>query len=178
MIGSRAAAGMACAQDNTATGYQALYNNYGSNNTATGYEAGLNVTTGSNHIEIGNEGTATDKNVIRIGKIRTQTKAFIAGIHTNTAVSGLAVVIGSNGELGAVSSSERFKTAIAPLGSNTTRLQQLAGIQVPSVTMQAESARTRSEYQLKSMDYDSPVSRSCLEAGSVDVKPRASPDGD
>jgi hypothetical protein len=35
------------------------------------------------------------------------------------------VVVGSNGELGAVSSSERFKTAIAPMGSSTAKLQQL-----------------------------------------------------
>jgi hypothetical protein len=63
--------------------------------------------------------------VIKIGTEGTQRKAFIAGIYSNTAVSGLAVVIGSNGELGAVSSSERFKTAIAPMGSNTEKLKQL-----------------------------------------------------
>jgi Mg2+ and Co2+ transporter CorA len=63
--------------------------------------------------------------VIRIGEEGLQKKTFIAGIYGNTAVSGLAVVIGSNGELGAVSSSERFKTAIAPMGSNTEQLQQL-----------------------------------------------------
>jgi hypothetical protein len=40
-------------------------------------------------------------------------------------VSGLAVVIDSNGQLGTVSSSERFKSDIAPMGSNTDKLQQL-----------------------------------------------------
>jgi hypothetical protein len=90
-----------------------------------GYQAGLNLTTGSNNIEIGNEGTAGDNKVIKIGTEGTQKKAFIAGIFSNTAVSGLTVVIGSNGELGAVSSSERFKTAIAPMGSNTAKLKQL-----------------------------------------------------
>lgn len=111
--------------NNTATGYQALHNNYGSNNTAMGYDAGLNVTSGNNNIEIGNEGVATDNNVIRIGKKDTQSKTFIAGIYNNTGITGLAVVIGSNGELGAVSSSERFKTAIAPMGSNTEKLREL-----------------------------------------------------
>lgn len=128
---------------NTASGYRALYrNSTGNNNTATGIaalksnttgsyniavgnDAGLNVTTGSHNIEIGNEGTTSDNNMIKIGTEGTQAETFIAGIYSNTAVSGLAVVVGSNGELGAVSSSERFKTAIAPMGSNTSKLLQL-----------------------------------------------------
>ena len=81
-----------------------------------GYEAGFKVITGSNNIEIGNVGAAGDNKVIKIGTEGTQKKAFIAGIYSNTTVSGLAVVIGSNGELGAVSSSERFKTGIAAMG--------------------------------------------------------------
>jgi ribosomal protein L29 len=90
-----------------------------------GFQAGLNVSSGSNNIEIGNEGAAADNKVIKIGTEGTQKKTYIAGIYSNTAVSGLAVVIGSNGELGTVSSSERFKTGIAPMGSNTEKLQQL-----------------------------------------------------
>ncbi|MGA2191455.1 MAG: tail fiber domain-containing protein [Steroidobacteraceae bacterium] len=130
------------ASNNTATGYDALYSNQsgdnntasgmnalyfatGSDNIAMGYAAGTNLTTGSNNIEIGNKGAAGDNKVIRIGTEATQKKAFVAGIYSNTTVSGLAVVIGSNGELGAVSSSERFKTAIAPMGANTEKLQQL-----------------------------------------------------
>jgi len=111
--------------NNTAAGYEALYNNYGSNNTALGYEAGVNVTSGSNNIEIGNAGAPGDARVIKIGTEGTQKRALIAGIYSNTAVNGLAVVIGSNGELGAVSSSKRFKTAIAPMGSNTEKLHRL-----------------------------------------------------
>jgi hypothetical protein len=66
--------------------------------------------------------------VIRIGtEVPTalQTKTYIAGIYDNTAVVGIGVVIDSNGQLGTVSSSERFKTDIAPMGSNTSKLQQL-----------------------------------------------------
>jgi trimeric autotransporter adhesin len=40
-------------------------------------------------------------------------------------VRGQDVVINSSGQLGVVVSSERFKTAIAPMGSNTAKLQQL-----------------------------------------------------
>ena len=111
--------------NNTATGVLALSAATGSNNIAEGAFAGRNVTTGSDNIEIGNEGAAGDNKIIKIGTEGTQKKAFIAGIFSNTAVSGLQVVISSNGELGAASSSERFKTAIAPMGSNTAKLQQL-----------------------------------------------------
>ncbi|MGA2189466.1 MAG: tail fiber domain-containing protein [Steroidobacteraceae bacterium] len=110
---------------NTATGEDALYSTTGSSNIAVGFQAGSNVTTGSNNIEIGHPGAAHDSGVIRIGEGGLQKKTFVAGIYGNTTVSGLAVVIGSNGELGAVSSSERFKTAVAPMGSNTEQLQQL-----------------------------------------------------
>ncbi len=111
--------------DNTATGVQALNLATGSGNVALGFQAGLNVTTGSSNIEIGNAGAAADNKVIKIGTEGTHKKTYIAGIFSNTAVSGLTVVVGSNGELGAVSSSERFKTDIAPMGSNTEKLQRL-----------------------------------------------------
>jgi hypothetical protein len=110
---------------NTACGPSALFSSNGNNNTAVGYEAGYNLKTGGNNIEIGNKGATGDDKVIKIGTEGTQTKTLIAGIYRNTAVSGLAVVIGSNGELGAVSSSERFKTAIAPMGAHTEKLRQL-----------------------------------------------------
>jgi hypothetical protein len=120
--------------NNTVMGYDALSSNTtGGNNVAVGFEAGLNLTTGSNNIDIGNPGEAADgiganSGVIRIGVQSTtalQTNTYIAGIYDNTSVSGLPVVIDSNGQLGTVSSSERFKIAIASMGSNTTKLQQL-----------------------------------------------------
>jgi hypothetical protein len=37
----------------------------------------------------------------------------------------LPVVVDASGQLGTTSSSERFKTAITPMGSNTDKLQQL-----------------------------------------------------
>jgi hypothetical protein len=112
--------------NSTAVGTDALVSaTTGSGNIALGYQAGMDLTTGSDNIEIGNVGAAGDDKVIKIGQEGTQKKTVIAGIYGNTAISGLAVVIGSNGELGAVSSSERFKSDIAPMGSNTAKLQQL-----------------------------------------------------
>jgi hypothetical protein len=111
--------------DNTASGLSALQSNTtGSSNIAVGFEAGLNLTTGSNNIDIGSKGVAVESNVIRIGTKGIQTEAFIAGIF-GTAGTGGAVVVNSNGKLGVTMSSERFKTAIAPMGSNSAKLAQL-----------------------------------------------------
>jgi hypothetical protein len=129
-------------QSNTAAGYQAMYantsginntangvhalgsNTSGSNNLAEGWHAGYNLTTGSNDIDIGSVGVAAESGAIRIGTAGTQTKAFITGIY-GTSVSGNAVVVNSAGQLGVVVSSERFKTDIAPMGSDTAKLQAL-----------------------------------------------------
>ncbi len=111
--------------DNTALGAAALRSaKTGNNNIAVGYEAGYNLTTGSNNIEIGSKGLATDYNMIKIGVEGLQAKTFIAGIY-KTSVSGSAVMVNSNGQLGVVVSSERFKTDIAPMGSNIAKLQAL-----------------------------------------------------
>jgi hypothetical protein len=89
-----------------------------------GYKSASSVSTGSNIIEIGNEGTSSDNNLIRIGTLGTQTAAFIAGI-SDAQVTGSAVYVTSSGQLGVLASSERYKTAIAPLGMNSEKLQQL-----------------------------------------------------
>ena len=105
-------------RDNTAEGFQALKNNTGSSNIAMGSSAGVNLTTGSNNIDIGNQGVAGDSNTIRIGghtpNFGFQTATFIAGIH-GVAVTGSAVVVNSSGQLGTAPSSERFKEAIKPM---------------------------------------------------------------
>ena len=101
---------------NTANGQSALLNNTtGSNNIALGASAGLNLTTGSNNIDIGNLGVAGESKRIRIGTSGTQTKAFIAGISGATVPGGVGVIVGTNGQLGTVVSSERFKDAIKPM---------------------------------------------------------------
>jgi Chaperone of endosialidase len=102
---------------NTATGVVALKNNTtGSNNIALGVLAGVNLTTGSNNIEIGNVGFGFESNTIHIGTVGTQTAAFIAGIRGAVVPSGVGVVVGTNGQLGTATSSERFKEAIKPMG--------------------------------------------------------------
>jgi hypothetical protein len=108
---------------NTASGTDALYSNSsGSSNIAEGYKAGFNLTTGSNNIDIGNMGAAAESATIRIGT--NQTATYVAGIY-GTSVTGSSVVVSSSGQLGVTVSSERFKTAITPMGSYTAKLTQL-----------------------------------------------------
>jgi hypothetical protein len=89
-----------------------------------GYRAAYNVGSGSNIIEIGNEGAGADSNVIKIGTQGTQVSAYMAGIYGNP-LTGSAVYVTSSGELGVQGSSERFKTSIKPMGSSTEKLEAL-----------------------------------------------------
>src|SRR6266567_5175546 len=99
---------------NTGIGRNALLNSTGGQNTALGFQAGQNLTTGSNNIDIGNDGVAAESNAIRIGAQGTQTKTFMAGI-SGAGVTGVAVKVNAAGQLGTAPSSERFKDAIKPM---------------------------------------------------------------
>jgi hypothetical protein len=109
---------------NTALGRDALISNTsGNNNIAIGYQAGTRLTTGSNNIEIGNLGDTDESSTIRIGEGYIR-KTFIAGI-SGTAVEGADVVVDSNGQLGIVASSARFKRDIRSMGEASRRLMEL-----------------------------------------------------
>jgi Chaperone of endosialidase len=100
---------------NTAIGYQALFNNTAGNfNTALGYFAGSNVT-GDNNIDIGNNGLAADSETIRIGVQGLHGATYIAGIRGATVGNGATVVAGTDGHLGTMTSSRRFKEQIKPM---------------------------------------------------------------
>ena len=102
--------------DNTVNGVLALANNAtGSNNIALGNSAGINLTTGSNNIYIGNPGNHGESGKIRIGTIGTQMATFLAGISGVTVPDGVGVIVGANGKLGTVLSSERFKDEVKPM---------------------------------------------------------------
>ena len=102
--------------NNTASGSNALLGNTtGSSNIAIGVSAGINLTTGSDNIDIGNVGVAGESNHIRIGTKRVQGRTFIAGIAGVPVAGGVGVIVGANGQLGTVVSSERFKDAIKPM---------------------------------------------------------------
>ncbi len=113
--------------NNTASGYQALFSNEGNNNTAVGYLAGFSVGSGSNNIDIGNQGATLDSGAIRIGTAGTQTSAFIAGIYgaATSVNNAVPVLIDSNGNLGTVSSSRRYKEDIQDMGEASAGLMRL-----------------------------------------------------
>jgi hypothetical protein len=101
---------------NMASGYDALVNNTtGNNNIALGNFAGANLTTGDNNIDVGNVGVAGEANTSRIGTEGTQTNAYFAGIYQTNIAKGLVVKVDSDGHLGTVGSSERFKDEIKPM---------------------------------------------------------------
>jgi hypothetical protein len=113
-------ASMAFAQDgnnNTAVGYNALWNNAsGSNNIAIGSEAGANIVTGSGNVDIASLGAAGDSGVIRIGTSGKQHETFIQAIWTKSVGSNYGtVVVNPSGQLGMITSSERYKTDVKSL---------------------------------------------------------------
>jgi hypothetical protein len=110
--------------NNTAVGYQALASSTtGANNIAIGYFAG-NLLAGSENIDIGNQGAAGDSGTVRIGTSGSQKHVFIAGI-SSSQITGSAVYVTAAGKLGVLASSERYKTAISPMGDTSEKLQQL-----------------------------------------------------
>ncbi len=110
---------------NTASGLGALFSNTsGSYNTALGFNAGYNATTGAYNIYIANLGVAAESNTIRIGDTN-QTQTFIAGINGTNVGTGVAVVMNSNGQLGTMSSSRRFKFDIQNMDDASDKLLQL-----------------------------------------------------
>jgi trimeric autotransporter adhesin len=85
------------------------------------------LTTGSNNIDIGNAGLAGEAGTIRIGTSGSQTATYIAGI-ARAPLEGAQVVISITGQLGVLASSERYKTAIAPMGRDSAKLRQLRAV--------------------------------------------------
>src|SRR5207237_2800547 len=103
---------------NAATGIGSLISNLvGSLNTAVGENAGSQLNAGeSNNIDVGAnvDGVSGESNTIRIGNTDI-TDTFISGISGTTVASGAAVLVDSNGHLGTVTSSKRFKDNIKPM---------------------------------------------------------------
>lgn len=111
--------------ENTALGYNALGTNQGgSNNIAVGANAGYYLRGSRYNIDIGNVGESADVGLIRLGTSGQQTATYIAGIGS-AHVTGGAVYVSATGQLGVLASSERYKTAIAPMASSSDKLHQL-----------------------------------------------------
>jgi trimeric autotransporter adhesin len=106
---------------NTANGSGALGNNtMGDNNTAGGFQALGANTTGSFNIALGNNAgsgvtTADDVICIGAGGADVSHSCYIGNIFNQSSPSGLAVFVNSDGKLGTIMSSSRFKEDIKPM---------------------------------------------------------------
>jgi hypothetical protein len=113
---------------NTATGFSALQNNTTGNvNTAVGDRALFNNTTGADNIALGSDaGTSvvTAHSVICIGSdgMDVSDSCFIGNIFGATSPVGVAVLINSDGRLGTMTSSARYKDEIKPIGKASEAL--------------------------------------------------------
>jgi hypothetical protein len=101
-----------------------VFNTSGSTNIGLGYRAGLNLTTGSNNIDIGNEGVAGESGKIRIGTKGTHKATFIAGI-SGVTVTGSQVLVNTSGKLGVATSSARYKEAVKPMDKASEAIHAL-----------------------------------------------------
>ncbi len=136
-VGYFSMANMALGQNNTAMGWAALggvstnLNNNcafglqalvgistGTGNNAFGFQAGSAHTLGdSNNIDIAFAGVAGESGAINIGNSVIHNKCRIQGINGVT-VTGTAVLCATDGQLGTVVSSERYKENIQDIPSN------------------------------------------------------------
>jgi hypothetical protein len=93
-----------------------------------GFGAGINLTTGSNNIDIGSTGVAGESNIIRIGGSQTAihfggNQVYMGQIGSYNASAGVPVYLAADGRLGfgdvcpaqCQPSSERFKDNIKPM---------------------------------------------------------------
>ncbi len=115
---------------NTGCGAYALENNQAGNyNTAIGYQAGNQAPAGnSNSIYIGTQGSSSDvSGTVQIGTPGTQTSFLAAGVRgvTTGHNDAVTVLIDSNGQLGTVSSSRRYKEDIVDMGEASRGLLRL-----------------------------------------------------
>ena len=120
-------------QNNTAIGMQALASNeVGSNNVAVGFQAGSS-TDGDDNILIRHPGVVGESKTIRLGPgtgsgtPTANTRTFIAGIRgvTTGVADAVPVMIDSNGQLGTMASSRRYKGDIRDMGEASNGLLRL-----------------------------------------------------
>lgn len=114
--------------NNVAVGFDALSNKTtGVGNIALGTEAGVNLQSGNDNIYIKSQGPGSpgnESNAIRIG-FGFEQSTFIAGISGVTVADGASVFIKSDGQLGTMTSSARFKHDIKPMGDASETLLAL-----------------------------------------------------
>jgi len=133
-IGSRALASQTDGEANTATGAAALESTTGSRNTANGFTA-LRDSTGNDNTALGagaGGNVTTASNVICIGAgvfgANVDNSCYIGNIFGSTSANGVGVLVNSNGRLGTMTSSARFKDDIKPMAKASEALFALTPV--------------------------------------------------
>jgi uncharacterized coiled-coil protein SlyX len=112
---------------NTAIGWNALVDNTGDGNTAIGVVAGSDLTTGHDNLDIDNPGVAGESSTVRIGNSFVHTRTFIGAVRGVTTGNNNAVpvMIDTDGQLGTISSSARFKKDIKSMDKTSETILAL-----------------------------------------------------
>jgi hypothetical protein len=146
---------------NTAIGYNSLrYMLNGEYNVALGWRAGYSFESGDSNIYLGYSGALEDSeamfsesNTMRLGEqlpdppppypVPHITRTFVAGV--NGVTTGLndatMMLIDSAGQLGTISSSQRYKQDIEDLGSVSERLLQLRPVSFRYIQPQTDGSQ-------------------------------------
>ena len=133
-IGESALASQTNGEANTATGAAALESTTGSRNTANGFTA-LRDSTGSDNTALGagaGGNVTTASNVICIGAAvfgaNVDNSCYIGNIFGSTSANGVGVLVNSNGRLGTMTSSARYKDEIKPMAKASEALFALTPV--------------------------------------------------
>ena len=112
-------------------GARALESSRGSDIIAIGYQAGFDLLGGSNSIFIGHLGEDGDEGVIRVGTAGTHFATYLAGAFGQSidAVTAAPLSIDSEGKLGTMASSARFKEQIRDMGAASRALLELRPVE-------------------------------------------------
>ncbi len=125
-VGQASLATVSSGVSNTAVGYSSLFQlDTGSSNVAIGHNAGSSYTTSeSSNIIIGASinGTAGESNITRIGS--GQSACYVSGIDGVT-VTGTAVLVASDDQLGVAVSSRKYKDNIKDMADKSSLILNL-----------------------------------------------------
>ncbi len=126
-IGAEALYGNGSGAQNTALGRGSLGKSItGNNNIGIGFNSGSKLLTGNDNIYIASPGAgAGESSTIRIGSVGRQSRSYIAGISGVTVADGVAVVVDSQGQLGTLTSSARYKEDIKPMANSSENILSL-----------------------------------------------------
>ena len=149
-VGAYALEDLTSGINNTGIGFASLGSlATGNHNSVLGSHAGSALTgMDSSNVLLNNLGTSGDNNTLRIGKatgpgVRELNRAFIHGIE-GIEVTGAAVHVTTDGQLGVPPSSRRYKEEIQPMGDSSAALLDLIPVTFrykPEVAGQGEGER-------------------------------------